>query len=133
MKQYRIVTIGGDGIGPQVVECGLAVLEAAGRKHGFTMQFTPADWSSDRYLKQGSYLPEDWKETLRAHDAAFFGAVGSREVPDTVSLHGFRIAMCKGLNLEVCTRPVWVPTGVLSPLLFGTPNAAYPSRTKKPF
>ena len=75
MKQYRIVTIGGDGIGPQVVECGLAVLEAAGRKHGFTMQFTPADWSSDRYLKQGSYLPEDWKETLRAHDAAFFGAV----------------------------------------------------------
>ena len=116
MKQYRIVTIGGDGIGPQVVDCAIAVLEATARLHGFAFQFTPVDWSSQRYLQKGAYLPEDWREILRAHDAAFFGAVGSREVPDTVSLHGFRIAMCRGLNLEVCTRPVWVPPNVRSPL-----------------
>lgn len=116
MKQYSIVTIGGDGIGPQVVDCAIAILQAAAQHHGFALQFTPVDWSSNRYLQQGAYLPDNWQDTLRAHDAAFFGAVGSREVPDTVSLHGFRIAMCRGLNLEVCTRPVWVPSNVRSPL-----------------
>jgi len=113
---YRIVTIGGDGIGPQVVACGVAVLLKAARKHGFALEFTPVDWSSERYLREGSYLPDDWESTLRSYNAAYFGSVGSKLVPDTISLHGFRIAMCRGLNLEVCTRPVWVPRGVLSPL-----------------
>jgi tartrate dehydrogenase/decarboxylase/D-malate dehydrogenase len=115
-SSYRIVTIGGDGIGPQVVACGVAVLLEAARKHGFQLQFSPVDWSSERYLREGSYLPDDWQSTLRSSNAAYFGAVGSKLVSDTISLHGFRIAMCRGLNLEVCTRPVWVPRGVLSPL-----------------
>ena len=35
MKTYRIAAIGGDGIGPEVIEAGLEVLTALGAAEGF--------------------------------------------------------------------------------------------------
>jgi tartrate dehydrogenase/decarboxylase/D-malate dehydrogenase len=67
---YRIAQIGADGIGPEVIEAGVRVVKAVAKKLGtFDADFTELDWSSDRYKKTGSYLPDDYIEVLKSHDA----------------------------------------------------------------
>lgn len=67
---YKIAQIGADGIGPEVIDAGVRVVHAVAKKLGsFKVDFTELDWSSDRYKSTGSYVPEDYIEMLREHDA----------------------------------------------------------------
>ena len=67
---------------------------------GFRLEFEHFDWSSDRYKKEGAYIPEGGLEQLKKFDAIFFGAVGAPDVPDHISLWGLRLPICQG------SRPV---------------------------
>ncbi len=116
-NQYRIAAIGGDGIGPEVVAAAMEVLDRlAARTGAFGLVWTSLDWNSARYLEEGSYLPDDALDRLSAHDAILFGAVGSRDVPDHVSLWGLRLAICQGLDQYANVRPTRVLPGIESPL-----------------
>ena len=120
MRTYKIAAMGGDGIGPEVIDAGLEVLEALGKadgEFGFAVENFP--WSSAYYLKHGHYIPEGGLERLKAFDAIFFGAVGSREVPDHVSLWGLRLPICQGFDQYANVRPARVLPGVTSPLANG--------------
>jgi tartrate dehydrogenase/decarboxylase/D-malate dehydrogenase len=115
-NQYRIAAIGGDGIGPEVVSAAIEVLDELAATGSFSLQWTKFDWNSARYLRDGRYLPDDALDQLRARDAILFGAVGSREVPDHVSLWGLRLAICQGLDQYANVRPTRVLPGIASPL-----------------
>ena len=120
MKTYRIAAIGGDGIGPEVIEAGIEVLTALAKATGtYAFQFERLPWSSDHYLKHGHYIPEGGLEKLKGFDAIFFGAVGSQKVPDHVSLWGLRIPICQGFDQYANVRPARVLPGVKSPLANG--------------
>ncbi len=120
MKKYRIAAIGGDGIGPEVIAAGLEVLEALAVTDGnFRFEVENLDWSSKRYLEKGAYIPEGGLEKLKACDAIFFGAVGSQQVPDHVSLWGLRLPICQGFDQYANVRPARVLPGVKSPLANG--------------
>ena len=120
MKTYDIAAIGGDGIGPEVIEAGIEVLQALAKADGgLGFRFERFDWSSQRYLDQGHYIPPGGLERLRKFDAIFFGAVGSREVPDHVSLWGLRLPICQGFDQYANVRPARVLPGVKSPLANG--------------
>lgn len=70
---YKIASIPADGIGPEVIEAGVAVLKAIAKKKGtFSLEFTDFDWSSDRYKQTGSYLPENHLDILRQFDAILY-------------------------------------------------------------
>ncbi|CAN5335963.1 tartrate dehydrogenase [soil metagenome] len=116
-NRYRIAAIGGDGIGPDVVSAAVEVLQCLAAKSGaFALAFTDLDWNSARYLKTGRYLPDGALDQLRQHDAILFGAVGSREVPDHISLWNLRLAICQGLDQYANVRPTRVLPGIVSPL-----------------
>jgi len=67
---YKIASIPADGIGPEVVEAGIAALQAIAKKRGdFSLDFTHFDWSSETYKKTGSYLPKNHLDILRQYDA----------------------------------------------------------------
>src|SRR5258706_8883035 len=83
---------------------------------GFRFEIEQFPWSSDYYLKHGAYIPEGGLENLKAFDAIFFGAVGSRKVPDHVSLWGLRLPICQGFDQYATVRPTRVIPGVKSPL-----------------
>ncbi|HZZ92883.1 MAG TPA: tartrate dehydrogenase [Usitatibacter sp.] len=119
MKTYRIAAIGGDGIGPEVVEAGLDVLHALGAAEGFTLDVERFPWSSAYYLERGYYIPEGGLERLKTFDAILFGAVGSQKVPDHVSLWGLRLPICQGFDQYANVRPTRVLPGVKSPLAKG--------------
>ena len=119
MKIYRIASMGGDGIGPEVIGAGVEVLQALGKAEGFALTVKDFDWSSDRYLKHGAYIPEGGLAELKTFDAIFFGAVGSQKVPDHVSLWGLRLPICQGFDQYANVRPARVLPGVKSPLVNG--------------
>jgi tartrate dehydrogenase/decarboxylase/D-malate dehydrogenase len=119
VKTYRIAAIPGDGIGKEVIAAGVEVLNALAEKENFKLDIEAFDWSSDRYLKTGAYIPEGGLERLRTFDAIFFGAVGSPDVPDHISLWGLRLPICQGFDQYANVRPSRVLPGVSSPLKNG--------------
>jgi tartrate dehydrogenase/decarboxylase / D-malate dehydrogenase len=117
MRTYKIASIPADGIGPEVISAGLEVLSAlAARDGGFKLEVEHFPWSSDYYLKHGHYIPEGGLERLKAFDAIYFGAVGSQQVPDHVSLWGLRLPIAQGFDQYANVRPARVLPGVKSPL-----------------
>jgi tartrate dehydrogenase/decarboxylase / D-malate dehydrogenase len=116
MKSYRIATIPGDGIGKEVVPEGIRVLEAAGRKHGFSLQWIQFPWSCEFYQKTGRMMPEDGLHQLKDHDAIFLGAVGFPPIPDHVSLWGLLIPIRRQFRQYANLRPVRLMPGIQSPL-----------------
>ena len=117
MKSYRIAAIPGDGIGIEVVEAGLRVLDAlAERDGGFHLDVERFDWGSERYKREGALMPEDGAERLRNFDAIFFGAVGAPDVPDHLTLWGLRLAICQPLDQYANVRPTRILPGISSPL-----------------
>jgi tartrate dehydrogenase/decarboxylase/D-malate dehydrogenase len=119
VKSYRIASIPGDGIGTEVIPAGVEVLQALSAKEGFSIETTSFDWSSERYLKTGAYIPEGGLEKLKSFDAIFFGAVGSPEVPDHISLWGLRLPICQGFDQYANVRPSRVLPGISSKLKDG--------------
>ena len=113
---YRVAVIAGDGIGKEVVPEGQRVLEAAGRKFGFTLKWDEKPWSCEHYAKHGEMMPKDGLAQIRGHDAIFLGAVGFPGVPDHVSLWGLLIPIRREFQLYVNLRPVRLMPGVPCPL-----------------
>ncbi len=117
MRQHRIAAIPADGIGPEVIDAGLEVLEAlAARDGGFSLKVDRYDWGSDYYRKHGRFMPADGLAWLRTADAIYFGAVGDPDIPDDVSLWGLRLPICQGFDQYANVRPTRVLPGVTSPL-----------------
>ncbi|HTU95483.1 MAG TPA: isocitrate/isopropylmalate family dehydrogenase [Solirubrobacteraceae bacterium] len=111
---YRIAVIGGDGIGPEVCAVALRVLEALDGAEQFEYETFP--WGSAHCLSTGRMMPADALETLAGFDAILFGAVGSRELPDHVTLWGLRLAIVQGFDQGVSLRPAQLLPGVRGPL-----------------
>ena len=77
-RRHRIAAIPGDGIGLEVTEVTVEVLQKVAEVLGtFTLEFTHFDWNSKNFLERGYYIPEGGLDSLRTHDAILFGAVGS--------------------------------------------------------
>ncbi|PRX10857.1 UNVERIFIED_ORG: tartrate dehydrogenase/decarboxylase/D-malate dehydrogenase [Martelella mediterranea] len=116
-KTYRVAAIGGDGIGVEVVDACLDVLEAlAARDGGFAFDVESFDWGTERYRTTGAFMPEDGADQLRAFDAILFGAVGAPDVPDHLTLWGLRLAICQPLDQYANVRPTRILPGIRSPL-----------------
>jgi tartrate dehydrogenase/decarboxylase/D-malate dehydrogenase len=117
MRSYKIAAMGGDGIGPEVVNAGLEVLQVcAERDGGFALDVEHFDWGSDYYRKNGVMMPQGGADQLRAFDAILFGAVGAPDIPDHITLWGLRLAICQPLDQYANVRPTRVLPGITSPL-----------------
>ena len=122
MKEFSIALIPGDGIGREVVPCGVRVLDAAARlpeaqaRGGLRFKYREFPWSCEYYQQHGRMMPADGLDQLRAFDAIFLGAVGFPGVPDHVSLWELIAPIRRGFQQYACVRPVKLLPGVASPL-----------------
>ena len=124
MKNYKIATIAGDGIGKEVMPESIKVLKETAKKHQFHIQFDEFDFAScDYYEKNGKMLPDDWKEKISDHDAIYFGAVGDpSKVPDHISLWGSLLKFRREFDQYINLRPVKLFNGVPCPLANKNPG-----------
>lgn len=117
MREYAIAAIPGDGIGPEVITAGVEVLRVLSQKAAdFRLKFETFPWGSDYYRQHGVMMPQNGLEVLRPFEAIYFGAVGSPDVPDHITLWGLRLAICQGFDQYANLRPTRILAGLSSPL-----------------
>jgi len=116
MANPRIAVIAGDGIGKEVVPEGMRVVDAAGRKWGFSIDWDSYDWSCEHHDRTGRMMPEDGLSRIAGHDAIFLGAIGWPNVPDPVSLWTLLMPIRRDFQQYANVRPVRLFDGVPSPL-----------------
>ena len=117
MSLHKIAVIGGDGIGPEVVEAGVKVLETlADVEPGLAFDFKRFDWGSDYYRRNGRMMPQDGLAQIEGFDAIYFGSVGDPNLPDDITLWGLRLAICQGFDQYANVRPTRLLPGLTGPL-----------------
>jgi tartrate dehydrogenase/decarboxylase/D-malate dehydrogenase len=116
MASFRIAVIGGDGIGPEVIDQAMRVAERAAKKDGGELAWNKLPWGSAFYLQHGHIMPPDGWEQLAKHDAILFGAIGDARVPDAVTVHELLLPMRRRFDQYVNLRPSVLYPGVPSPL-----------------
>ncbi|AWX32442.1 isocitrate/isopropylmalate dehydrogenase family protein [Methanosphaera sp. BMS] len=94
---FKITVIPGDGIGTEVIQSAVEILETLNTKFDFVYQ----DAGKDCYDKCGTNLPSDTIESCRISDATLFGAVTS--IPQQKSAI---VTLRRELDLYVNQRPI---------------------------
>lgn len=74
-RQYRVVALPGEGIGPEITEATLRVLRHVARQQGFTVAVDFALIGTPAYERCGDYLPEATIQLCEGSDGILFGAV----------------------------------------------------------
>lgn len=72
----RITLLPGDGIGPEITDAAVKVLEAAGQRFGVPFEFTTQMFGGSSLDKYGEPLTDKVLEECYNSDAVFLGAVG---------------------------------------------------------
>ena len=113
----RIALIPGDGVGKEVIGEAVRVLRAACTKPGRTLEFTELDWGADRFLRDGTTLPEGGDAMLREKfDAVLLGAMGDPRVPSNKHAADILLGLRFKFDLYVNARPVELLDASLTPL-----------------
>ena len=116
MHTYRIALYPGDGIGPEVVDATVTVLDAVQQRGGFRLEYERFDWGMAHYDRHGRVAPDEFLTTLRRFDAILLGAVGwPARLPDHITLAPL-IRMRQTFDLYACVRPARTFAGVPGPL-----------------
>jgi 3-isopropylmalate dehydrogenase len=113
----RVAVVPGDGIGPEVIEEAVGVLERVRETHGVRLELKHFDWGADKFLSEGVSLPEGALEMLSAEfDAVLSGAFGDPRVPSNQHAEDILLGMRRGLDLYINLRPVRLLHERLTPL-----------------
>ncbi len=109
MKHLAIIP--GDGIGKDVTDAGLEVLDAIAEISTFDYDGELFDIGADRYLRTGDLLTDEDIDDLRKTDAIYFGAIGDPKVRPGVLEQGILLKMRAVFDQYINMRPVtsWFP------------------------
>ena len=115
---YDIVTIDGDGIGPEVCQATIAVLrEACGSDR---LNFIACEGGAQHYQRSGHVLPDDTLAACRSAHAMLHGAAGLPGVtyPDGTEVgNDLHLRLRFKLDLFANVRPICLYRGVKCPLV----------------
>lgn len=104
--QYAIAVIGGDGIGPEVIEAAIPAIDAAARSGGATLAWEHLPYGAEHYLETGETLPDDAFRHLRDDvQAILLGALGDPRVPDNEHARDILLGLRFKLDLYINFRP----------------------------
>ncbi|MFS1663964.1 3-isopropylmalate dehydrogenase [Streptococcus sp. zg-JUN1979] len=116
---YHIVTLAGDGIGPEIMQAGLEVLACVSQKVGFSYETRAYDFGGAAIDSHGHPLPEETLKAAKSADAILLAAIGSPQY-DKAAIRPEQglLALRKELDLFANVRPVKLFEAIehLSPL-----------------
>ena len=116
MKTYKIPTIAGDGVGPEILAEGKKVLETAGERYGFAIEWKDYPYGAEHYLKTGELISEDALKELGNYSAIYLGSVGDSRVPPGVLERGVLFALRFYFDQYINLRPIRLLEGVETPI-----------------
>ena len=113
---YKVPVIPGDGIGPEIIEEGKKVIEAASDKHGFSIDWIEFPLGAAHYLNTKELVSEETLKELGKYKAIYLGAIGDPRVRPGVLEKGVLLAMRFYFDQYVNLRPVKLLEGVWTPI-----------------
>ncbi len=121
-SEFNIVVLPGDGIGIEVIDATLSLLEPLQARHGFKLNYDRRPGGAHCYKDTGDAFPATSMEASRKADAILFGAMGW---PDIRYADGTEIAPQLELRVELDlyagVRPIRAIPGL--PLPLASPRA----------
>lgn len=117
----KIAVIRGDGIGPEIVNEAIRVLDAVAKKYNHNFEYTDVDMGGCAIDKWGEPLPKEMLEKCLASDSVLLGAVGGPKwdnVPGDKRPEKGLLALRGGMGLYSNNRPakIWNQLSQASPL-----------------
>ncbi|WP_292485928.1 isocitrate/isopropylmalate dehydrogenase family protein [Methanohalobium sp.] len=116
MTQYKVPVIPGDGVGPEIIAEGKKVIDAAGEKHGFDVDWIEFPNGADHYLETGELLSEDTLKELSNYKSIYLGSIGDPRVAPGVLEKGILLKARFYFDQYINLRPVKLLDGVWTPL-----------------
>ncbi|ADI73014.1 3-isopropylmalate dehydrogenase [Methanohalobium evestigatum Z-7303] len=116
MTQYKVPVIPGDGVGPEIIAEGRKVIDAAGEKHGFDVDWIEFPNGADHYLETGELLSEDTLKELSNYKSIYLGSIGDPRVAPGVLEKGILLKARFYFDQYINLRPVKLLDGVWTPL-----------------
>jgi len=108
--KLKIAVLAGDGIGPEIMEQGVAVLSAVAAKYGHEVSYTEALCGAHAIDEVGDPFPEETFRICQEADAVLFASVGDPKFDNDptakVRPEQGLLAMRKKLGLYANIRPV---------------------------
>ena len=105
MEKKIIAITRGDGVGPEVVNEGLKILEVIAEFTDFSFEFKDAPAGGEVYKKFGTNLPDKSFNIIKSADALLFGAVGLPDLAPGVAETAI-LRIRQELDLYINLRPV---------------------------
>ncbi len=117
----NIAVIRGDGIGPEIVEQALKVLDKIADLYGHTFNYTDVDMGGCAIDKWGNPLPEEMLKRCVESDSVLLGAVGGEKwnnVPGDMRPEKGLLRLRAGMGVYSNNRPakIWKQLADASPL-----------------
>ncbi|MCI7812266.1 MAG: 3-isopropylmalate dehydrogenase [Lachnospiraceae bacterium] len=112
---YKIAVIPGDGIGPEIVREAQKVLDAAGKKYGFSLDYEEVLMGGASIDVHGVPLTDEAIATAKASDAVLMGSIGGDaktspwyQLPPQLRPEAGLLKIRKSLNLFANVRPAYL-------------------------
>jgi 3-isopropylmalate dehydrogenase len=119
-QTIKLAVIPGDGIGPEVIDQAVRVLDAVAPASGVTFDKTHFALGADRYLATGDVLSDADLAAIATHDAILLGAVGGKpndpNIPAGIIERGLLLKLRFSLDQYVNLRPTKVYPQIETPL-----------------
>ncbi len=117
LRLFDIAVLPGDGIGPEVIDATVPLLEALCHDTPFGFRFREHPAGAEHYRRTGLALPEATLEAARTADAVLFGAMGWPEIryPDGTEIAP-QLDLRVELDLYAGVRPARAIPGIAPPL-----------------
>ncbi|MGM0770133.1 MAG: isocitrate/isopropylmalate dehydrogenase family protein [Halobacteriota archaeon] len=122
MAQYKVPVLPGDGIGPEIIAEGKKVIDAAGEKFGFDIDWIEFPQGADHYLETGELISEDTLKELSNYEAIYLGSIGDDRIAPGVLEKGILLAARFYFDQYINLRPIKLLEGVWCPLKDKTPK-----------
>lgn len=124
MKKYKIAILAGDGIGPEIMQEGIKVLQEIERRNDVKFELIEAPFGASAWFSEGSSYPQATRALVDEADAVVKGPIGlgheeTKQIPiDEQPERGALLPLRKQLNTYANYRPVFLPKslGHFSPL-----------------
>jgi 3-isopropylmalate dehydrogenase len=122
MKTYKIGSVPGDGIGPEVAQEGLKVLEAVAELEDFDYELVDYPYSGEYYIKTKELVPARVIDEWGTLDAVLLGAIGHPDVEPGLVERSVILGLRFGLDMYINLRPIKLYSEHLCPLKDKTPE-----------
>lgn len=116
---YKITSLAGDGIGPEIMTAGIKVLQAIAKKYQHTFEIEAHPFGGAGIDATGNPIPDSTLKACQNADAILLGAIGGPKWDNAAKRpEDGLLALRKALGLFANIRPIQVPSSIshLSPL-----------------